>query len=370
MKKAQFKKVTLVMILFLGIILATKPQPVQATVADFGTWGSNVKWADDGNGTITITGLGAMKDCPIAEIRDGVPVYRIPWYSPDKVKKVVISEGITEIGEYNFKWCDNLKEVVLPSTLKIIRAHAFDACAKLTKIDASRTQLTTIEEEAFIACPNLKTVKLPDSVSQIGRATFSGTPITTIKIPKNLKVINSSVFASCRRLKAVDVPASVTKIGKGAFSGCKKLASIKIRNKNCRIYAAKLQPTVPKSTTIYGYRGSTAQKYAKKYGNKFRLLSNTNKPSTTGGNGTQVSKLKIKNAPLFLKAGKSRTLKAEITPNTVRRQVIWKTSNKKYATVSKSGKVTAKKAGRGKLVKITATLKDGSKSAKVRIAVY
>lgn len=54
-------------------------------------------------------------------------------------------------------------------------------------------------------------------------------------------------------------------------------------------------------------------------------------------------------------------------PTAANSKVVWKSSNKKIATVNKSGKVTAKKAGK---VTITATAKDGSKKkASVKITV-
>ena len=50
--------------------------------------------------------------------------------------------------------------------------------------------------------------------------------------------------------------------------------------------------------------------------------------------------------------------------------VLWKTSNKKYATVDKNGKITLKKAGAGKSVTITAIAKDGSgKKASIKIKI-
>ena len=61
-------------------------------------------------------------------------------------------------------------------------------------------------------------------------------------------------------------------------------------------------------------------------------------------------------------AGKKITLKVKIKPvNATNKAVTWKSSNKKYATVNSKGVVTAKKAGKGKTVTITATAKDGSK---------
>ena len=71
-------------------------------------------------------------------------------------------------------------------------------------------------------------------------------------------------------------------------------------------------------------------------------------------------KLSTKKNVKKIKAGKSLVVSAKVTPtNASNKKVTWSTSNKKYATV-KNGKVTAKKAGIGKTVTITAKAKDGS----------
>lgn len=85
-----------------------------------------------------------------------------------------------------------------------------------------------------------------------------------------------------------------------------------------------------------------------------------------------VKSVKIKAPKKTLQAGKSMTIKAEIktTGKSANRSLVWKSSNTQYATVSKKGKVTAKKAGKGKKVTITATTTDGSnKKASVKIKI-
>lgn len=86
----------------------------------------------------------------------------------------------------------------------------------------------------------------------------------------------------------------------------------------------------------------------------------------------QVIKVKIANAKKTLKAGKTMQLKGKVTANgkNVNKTLKWSTSNKKYATVDKKGKVKAKKAGKGKTVTITAQSTDGTnKKAKIKIKI-
>ena len=75
----------------------------------------------------------------------------------------------------------------------------------------------------------------------------------------------------------------------------------------------------------------------------------------------KVSKIAVSGTSKQIAAGKSIQLTAQVAPaNAANKAVTWTTSNKNYATVSSKGKVTTKKAGAGKTVKITATAKDGS----------
>ena len=74
-----------------------------------------------------------------------------------------------------------------------------------------------------------------------------------------------------------------------------------------------------------------------------------------------IKKVKIKGYAA-IEAGKSKTFKAVVSPaKSTYGKVKWSTSNKEYATVSSKGKVTVKKAGKGKTVKIYAVAQDGTK---------
>ncbi len=102
----------------------------------------------------------------------------------------------------------------------------------------------------------------------------------------------------------------------------------------------------------------------------------TTKPSstpqkTTKTSSVRVKKIKIKAKKKTLRAGKKMRLKVKITPtNATKKKVRWKSSKKKWATVSQNGIVKAKKKGIGHTVKITARATDGSgKKATIKIRI-
>lgn len=85
----------------------------------------------------------------------------------------------------------------------------------------------------------------------------------------------------------------------------------------------------------------------------------------------KVTKVTVKGESKKIAAGKKLKLTCTVAPvNADDRRVVWKSSNKKYATVSAKGVVTTKKAGSGKRVIITAKAKDGSgKKATYKISI-
>ena len=182
-----------------------------------GKCGKKVKWTLDKKGTLKITGKKAMynyKIVPVpvdANINDpSVPVEIInttnaPWYKySSKIKKVVVSKGVTVIGDFSFAFCPNLTSVSLPKTLK------------------------SINQGAFYYCPNLTKISIPKKVKTIGTGAFASTGITGVVIPKGVNSIANNTFDSCRNLKSVTIPSSVKTIGSGAFRDCRGLTSVSI----------------------------------------------------------------------------------------------------------------------------------------------
>lgn len=97
-----------------------------------GTYCTGVAWKLDANGTLTISGTGKMVDYTGGAVIE-------TWQDAD-VKKVIIQQGITEIGEGVFSRCTNLEEVTVSSSVTEIGTDAFSGCAALTTIRYSGKQ--------------------------------------------------------------------------------------------------------------------------------------------------------------------------------------------------------------------------------------
>ena len=72
------------------------------------------------DGTLTISGT----NMPNYDYYDD-----IPWYSQrDKIKKVVIEKGVTNIGSYAFEDCSGLTSITIPNSVTRIGKYAFYYC--------------------------------------------------------------------------------------------------------------------------------------------------------------------------------------------------------------------------------------------------
>ena len=180
----------------------------------------NLTWKLYEDGTLTISGTGAMKDYNSTDNPS-------PAYKNLNVKKVVIEDGVTSIGKYAFWYCRNLTSITIPDGVTSIGRAAFESCKSLTSITIPES-VTNIEDYAFEWCIGLSNVTIPNSITSIGTGVFHGcSSLTSITIPDSVTSIGNDAF-SHTGLKSITIPDSVTSIGDWAFYYCKSLTNITI----------------------------------------------------------------------------------------------------------------------------------------------
>ena len=182
----------------------------------------NLTWKLYEDGTLNISGKGAMKDYNSDD--NPSPASQ----KKDSVKKVVIEDGVTSIGDSAFSYCSSLTNITIPDSVTSIGDSAFSGCWDLTSITIPDS-ITTIGESAFSGCSGLTSITIPNSVTSIGAYAFSGCrSLTSITIPDSVTSIGNSSFSYCISLTSITIPNSVTSIGTYAFSNCWYLTSITI----------------------------------------------------------------------------------------------------------------------------------------------
>ena len=194
-----------------------------------------------GTGAFRNTGLTSIK------IPGGVNLDTVLFRSSALVS-VELGYGISSIPDGLFMYCNNLESVTIPSTVE------------------------SIGEEAFYFCRSLKSVDLPSSVKTIGDSTFYYCDtLTNISLGAGLETIGSRAFRFCDSLREITVPSSCTSIGGEAFYTYYPM-TITMLNPNCQISTRDNTMGTTGVVTIRGYKGSTAEAHALKYGYAFEAL--------------------------------------------------------------------------------------------------
>ena len=273
-----------------------------------------IKWSISEDGTLTITGEGI------------IPNSYHPWLDgldeghPSPVKKIVFTEGITEIGSSVINYRHSaVRSVVFPNTLKKIGSWNFEGLGNLESVHLP-DGLLEIERWCFCNCDNITSVIIPRSITHIGWGVFTschsllniyvednnqyyysrdgvlfdentllcypiGKKETSYTIPDGIIGIEvdafrdcgyleelffpdglcsiSRSFQSCKALSRVELPETLTYINEAAFGECESLRTIIIPD-NTQTMGDNI---FPKTTIIICSKNSTAEYYAKKNGN-------------------------------------------------------------------------------------------------------
>ena len=247
----------------------------ETEVVASGSCGENVTWTLTADGTMTISGTGAMTDYTYDS--------RSPWYScRTYIKRVVMQQGVTSIGDHAFWDCSGLTSVTIPDGVTSIGGDAFSGCTALTSVTIPGS-VTNVGQDAFDNCssltdiyyggygtdwqkldvsiPTSATVHFKDNIygkgdcginvtwelTGDGTLIISGTGrisnysydnnapwyscrayIKRVVIQQGVRAIGDQAFYYCENLTSVTIPDSVTSIGGDAFSGCAALTSVTI----------------------------------------------------------------------------------------------------------------------------------------------
>ncbi len=150
------------------------------------------------------------------------------------ITECIIPDGVTTIGNNAFNGCANLRSVTIPDSVTVIGNGAFYKCEALQNLIIPEG-VTEIGDRAFTWCSNLQSVTIPNRITEIGEGVFSGCKkLQSVTIPNSVTVIGDNAFSGCASLQNVIIGNSVTTIGELAFASCKNLKKVRVP-KNCEI---------------------------------------------------------------------------------------------------------------------------------------
>ena len=239
-----------------------------ADLIDSGSCGKNATWELYKDGTLYIKGTGAMQDYNWNyNETTKIVTTGAPWHDSHSasVKKLVVEDGITSIGNDAFSDCESLVSAELAEGITSIGDGAFTGCYDLEKINIPNS-VTSIGYDAFDSCWTLPSLELPSGLSKLESSAVSLTAFKELTVPHGVKVVDSYLaayndnlttvtleegveeiwhraFWGCEKLNNITIPRSVKKIEEEAFLECTSLKSVTI-SKNCNVASDAFPSTV------------------------------------------------------------------------------------------------------------------------------
>ena len=290
----------------------------------------------------------------------------------------ILPDSVISIGDHAFKNCSNLTTITIPDSVTSIGSYAFSYCYSLTNITIP-DGVTSIGEGAYLRCSRLTSIALPNSIISIGNYAFedctalkdvyySGTEEQWDSIHiggfGNNTLKNATIhFQSSGNVKVSGISLDRSSISVSIGSSEQLNASVKPENAQNK--TVRWESSNPAVASV-----SAGLVTAKSKGTAI-ITARTGDGGYTATCTVTVSQpvtgISLNQSSISIIKGKTYQLSASIQPSGAsNRNVTWSSSNSNIATVSSSGKVSAKAAG---TATITVTTKDGSKTAKCTVTV-
>ena len=234
-----------------------------------------------------------------------------------KMESIEFNDKLRMIGDYAFRYCDNLKGTIdFPDSLRILGM------------------------QAFCGCENLTGVNFGTGIDRIGSGAFwDDNKIEFIEIPEGIEYLDGDSFRNMEGLKVAILPESLKMYSEETFLYCDNLKEVWIKSPNIEAMTGNDE------VDLYIPTGTQTSRYADENGIKYISDSKINIHSAQIkiNNGT-TGEENITN--LELQPNEKVTLKLDIDPFLFNYgEVIWSVVNRDIAEINQNGELTAKSAG-------------------------
>ena len=153
------------------------------------------------------------------------------FYKCSNLKSLILPNSVKYIRDHALFGCNKLKHLVLPKHLLTVgEATFFNTGIEKIELPASVTKLG---EKAFKFCFELKEIIIKSKIKELKYETFSGCrKLKNVVLPNTLEEIESCAFYECTNLTQLDVPSSVKYIHNSAFYFCSKMKKLIFRGQS------------------------------------------------------------------------------------------------------------------------------------------
>ena len=148
-------------------------------------------------------------------------------YIPDEID----GHEVVAIGDRAFENRTDLRTVMIPDSVTEMGGYAFNNCTNLSNVTLSKN-LESMGSSAFGNCDGLTQIEIPKSLD-IGGNYYLGAfsdcaNIKKVTFERGTTKIASSLFCGCTGIEKIDIPDTVTVIQDYAFKECKNLSTVNI----------------------------------------------------------------------------------------------------------------------------------------------
>ena len=232
-------------ILFISLLSCINAMAVQS-----GKCGYDATWTLSDDSVLTISGTGEIKKFDIDKnkvkevvIEDGITAIGILVFEGfEKMREIKLPNTINKIGYGSFMNCKSLKKITIPESVHFTGGDVFNGCVKLINVIIKSTNII---QEDFYECNNLKFNKY-NNAYYLGNEENpylvlikpTSPNIVKCQINERCKIMNTRAFAGCKRLRSIDIPDSVVIISYDLFDNCTGLKSVRFSNSTKEIQAS------------------------------------------------------------------------------------------------------------------------------------
>ena len=211
-------------------------------------------WTSSGSRYFNPAGVGSYFDAGAGAGGAIVPIYTytlddanratITGYSGNATALYIPGEidghEVVAIGDSAFEDRTDLRTVMIPDSVTEIGSCAFNNCTNLSNVTLSQN-LKYMEGRAFGSCEKITKIEIPKSLEWCGSTLYDYGPfgdctgLKTVIFENGTTKILGHLFEKCTGLEEINIPNTVTVIENSAFSGCTKLEQVNFSNKLTKI---------------------------------------------------------------------------------------------------------------------------------------
>ena len=213
-----------------------------------------------------ITKIGSCADTEviIPDVYEGLPVKHIGYnvFVRSQITSIVIPDSIELIDAFAFNICSNLTELNIPASVISIDEEAIVSCSALERINVAEANpvyksidgvvytkdgktlvkypmgkkdevfsipagVMKIERYAFANTVNLKKVILPEGMTKVDAFAFNAcASVEEIVLPSTIQEVLGLAFSYCTSLKTINLPEGLHTIHSSAFAHCSSLQEV------------------------------------------------------------------------------------------------------------------------------------------------